>query len=143
MQFQKLSDPTYGIQLLQQAGLPTSDLPGHTILYGGYEADELLGAIGLEIHGEAALLRSLVVSPKLRGSGIGKSLVQELSKEAQKEGITELWLLTETAPSFFEKLGFSTRNRKDAPEGINTSKEFRSLCPDTAVCMSIVLSLSV
>lgn len=140
MKFQKLTDPTYGIQLLQQAGLPTSDLPGHTILYGGDEGDELLGTIGLEIYGEVALLRSLVVSPNLRGSGIGKTLVQELSKEAQKEGISELWLLTETASSFFAKLGFSTRNRKDAPEGINTSKEFRSLCPDTAVCMSIVLS---
>lgn len=140
MKFQKKIDPTSGIQLLQQAGLPTKDLPGHTILHGGYEDNELVGIIGLESYGSTALLRSLVVSPKARGNGIGKSLVQELSNEARKEGISELWLLTETAPSFFAKLGFSTRNRMDAPECIRASSEFSALCPDTAICMSIVLS---
>lgn len=140
MQFQKIADPTSGIQLLKHAGLPTTDLPGPTTLYGGYQDSELVGIIGLESYGTAALLRSLVVSPTLRRSGIGISLVQELSNEARKEGISELWLLTETAPSFFSKLGFSTRNREDAPRGIKTSKEFSSLCPDTAVCMSLVLS---
>lgn len=139
MQFHKIADPTYGIQLLEQAGLPTTDLPGHTILYGGYEDNELLGTIGLEIHGEVALLRSLVVSPKKRSHGIGKRLVQELSNEARREGISELWLLTETAARFFTELGFSTKNRIEAPESIQVSQEFSSLCPDTAICMSLVL----
>lgn len=140
MHFQKLPDPTYGIQLLQQAGLPTSDLPGQTILYGAYEGAELLGMIGLEAFGSAALLRSLVIKPGMRGTGIGTSLVQELSKEAKKEGISELWLLTETAAIFFEKLGFSPHPRDQAPDRIKASQEFSSLCPDTATCMSFVLS---
>lgn len=140
MQFRKLGEPNIGISLLNEAGLPTKDLPGKTILYAGYTAGQVVGIIGLERYGETALLRSLVIRIRERGKGYGKRLVQELSNEARKEGISVLWLLTDSAPSFFTELGFSTRNRIDAPESIRASQEFSSLCPDTAICMSVVLT---
>lgn len=140
MQFRKLGEPVIGISLLNQAGLPTKDLPGKTMLYAGYSSGQVVGIIGLEPYGEIALLRSLAIRIQERGKGYGKRLVQELSNEARKEGISELWLLTETAATLFTALGFSTRNRIEAPESIRASQEFSSLCPDTAICMSIVLS---
>jgi hypothetical protein len=36
---------------------------------------------------------------------------------------------------FFAGCQYPRLNRKDAPETIQASREFASLCPETAVCM--------
>lgn len=97
---------------------------------------EIAGAIGLEKFGSAALLRSAVVSPDYRGSGVGRRLVERLLERAEKEGIEELFLLTTTAENYFPRFGFARTNRSDVPAPVKTSAEFQGACPDSAVVMT-------
>jgi amino-acid N-acetyltransferase len=56
--------------------------------------------------------------------------------------VMQLVLLTQTAQSFFERLGYGVIDRALSPEAVRTSAEFRSLCPASAVCMTKTLELS-
>ena len=99
------------------------------------EAGEIAGAIGLEEYGSAALLRSAVVSPEHRGSGIGGKLVEQLLEQAEEAGIDELYLLTTTAEKYFPRFGFTPTTRSAVPDSVKASAEFQGACPDTAVVM--------
>lgn len=126
------------LALLDGAKLPFEDLIGHeldTFLAATAEDGSLLGAIGLESYGDAGLLRSLVVDSGQRGRGLGVALTRELERRAQEQGIRTLYLLTTTAAEFFPKLGYEPCDRASVPASIAATEEFRSLCPDTAVCL--------
>ena len=97
---------------------------------------EIAGAIGLEKFGSVALLRSAVVSPEYRGSGVGRRLVEQLLERASDEGIEELFLLTTTAEKYFPRFGFSSTSRSAVPAVVKTSAEFQGACPDSAVVMT-------
>jgi len=58
-----------------------------------------------------------------------------LETHAMRSGVTSLVLLTETAAAFFERLHYRAVARGDAPSAARESAEFRTLCPDSAVCM--------
>jgi amino-acid N-acetyltransferase len=123
--------------LLAAAGLPTADLAAehftHFIAAGPAQAPEAL--IGLQPCGDVALLRSLVVSPAACGKGYGGALVAEIEAYAQQLGVRELYLLTNSAESFFSRRGYSSVERAGVPEAIRQTAEFSSLCPASAVCM--------
>jgi amino-acid N-acetyltransferase len=129
--------------LLGRADLPVEDLaadrmPDFVVCVG---ADGILaGAIGLERYGEVALLRSLVVDEAGRGKGLGGSLVAALEQSARNRGTRELWLLTNDANDFFAARGYEIRDRADAPDAIQGSAEFSSICPASAVLMSKTLA---
>jgi amino-acid N-acetyltransferase len=97
---------------------------------------EIAGAIGLEKFGSVALLRSAVVSPEHRGSGIGRRLVEQVLERASDEGIEELFLLTTTAEKYFPRFGFSPTTRSAVPAAVRASAEFQGACPDSAVVMT-------
>ncbi len=127
--------------LLNEAHLPGSGLDacvGDLLVVESRDA--IVGAVALERAGGDALLRSLVVRPGERGSGLGDALTREIVARAREEGVRELWLLTETADTFFEQRGFERAVRSEAPAGVRQTEEFRSLCPDSAVAMRLVLS---
>lgn len=126
--------------LLELNALPTADLTtAQPEFVVAYEGSKLLGAGALQNLTEAALLRSVVVSAEHRASGVGCLIVQELERRAREEGFPELVLLTQTAQRFFERQGYRVIERQRAPEGVKQSEEFRSLCPESAVCMSKAL----
>jgi amino-acid N-acetyltransferase len=100
------------------------------------EEGTIAGAVGLERYGSAALLRSAVVAPANRGTGIGRQLVESLLQRASEDGIDELYLLTTTAEKYFPRFGFTPTTRAAVPESVKASAEFRGACPDTAVVMS-------
>lgn len=126
--------------LLERNGLPTSDLstarPAFVI---ATQEGQVVGVGALEGFGDAALLRSVAVEPQARRSGTGRLIVEELERRARAAGITELILLTLTAREFFDRLGYSTKDRGRVPPGVRNSAEFRSLCPASAVCMAKAL----
>jgi amino-acid N-acetyltransferase len=97
---------------------------------------EITGAIGLEKFGPVALLRSAVVSPQHRGSGVGRKLVEHLLERAESEGIEELFLLTTTAEKYFPRFGFAPTTRSAVPAAVKASAEFQGACPDSAVVMT-------
>jgi amino-acid N-acetyltransferase len=122
--------------LLEQAGLPTSDLatakPQFTVLR---EKGRIVAAGALQPFGSAALLRSVVVAGDRRGGGLGRVIVHELEKIARKARVGRLFLLTQTAGEFFARQGYRVIERTDAPQDVQESEEFRSLCPASAACM--------
>jgi N-acetylglutamate synthase-like GNAT family acetyltransferase len=131
--------------LLAEARLPVEDLdlaPELTFWVVRDDANRPIGAIGLERHGDVGLLRSLVVTPAWRRHGFGRTLVTTLENDAITRGITQLVLLTETAETFFHRLGYTLIERDRAPSAVASSAEFRTLCPSTAVCMTKRLSPS-
>jgi N-acetylglutamate synthase-like GNAT family acetyltransferase len=125
------------VDFLRAAALPTADLvAGAGVTFWlARDAHALLGTIGLEPHGRAALLRSLAVAPAARGRGIGRRLVRVLERRARGAGIERLLLLTETAAGYFERLGYAAIDRAGAPPALRASAEFRALCPASATCM--------
>ncbi len=123
--------------LLERSGLPTSDLesarPEFAVIR---ENGSVVAAGGLQRFGSSALLRSLVVAPHRRGAGLGLAIVRELERLARASGINHLILLTQTAADFFARQGYRVIERTGAPEDMQASEEFRSLCPSSALCMT-------
>lgn len=123
--------------LLKNSDLPCEDIDEHIEHFLLAEMDnEIIGAIGLEKFSQSALLRSFVVDRPYRKSGIGKILLCSLLEDALSKQIETLYLLTTTAQTYFEKNGFQTVHRDSLPIEIKNTKEFKSLCPVSAICMS-------
>jgi amino-acid N-acetyltransferase len=121
--------------------LPADDLQLNNSVYlTYYNTDEVLvGSGGLEIYGNKALLRSLAVSPEIRGQQLGKQIVSDLLTKAKGITMSEVYLLTETAFYFFHKLGFEELKRDEVPEQIRSTTEFSQVCPSSAHVMKLTL----
>jgi amino-acid N-acetyltransferase len=123
--------------LLRGAELPHEDFAGHLAQFlVARRGGAVVGAVGLERHGRNALLRSLVVAPAQRGAGVGGRLVNRLEGRARHLGVRRFYLLTTTAEAFFARRGFRRIARAAVPAAIAATREFRSLCPVSAVCMA-------
>ena len=93
--------------LLEASGLPTSDLASAAPEFVVFRhAGQIVAAGALEHFGSAALLRSVVVAPDQRSRGLGRHITCELERLAQNSGVTELFLLTQTASDFFKRQGY-------------------------------------
>lgn len=128
-------------ELLRAEGLPTADLedarPEFTVLI---EGARIVAAGALERFGSSALLRSVVVVADRRGAGLGSALVRELECRARAAHADCIVLLTQTASEFFTDQGYLAIERADAPVEVQSSGEFRSLCPASAICMMKLLA---
>ncbi len=126
------------LSLLRASGLPVADVheKSHQEFLVNRDNGRVVGVVGLERFGSVGLLRSLAVSPELRRHGLGQALTKALEERAARTGITSLVLLTETAREFFQRHGYQIIARTAAPSPVQASSEFRTLCPDSAVCMT-------
>ena len=131
------------VAALLAAELPADDVtvPGKRFFRawrdgGGGDRASSLGFVGLEPCGPDAVLRSLVVPAPLRGRGIGTAIVEAALRRAAALGFRRLFVLTTTAPGFFETLGFERIDRGTVPVTVAETAEFAKLYPATAVCMS-------
>ena len=124
-------------RLLQECGLPVSDITSTHLehFFACGDRSGLFGVVGLELYGDAALLRSLAVSPKHRNTGLGKQLVALAEQYALAQGVRAIYLLTTTADKFFTRLGYSSMSRSQAPSAIQGTVEFSHLCPSSSVFM--------
>jgi len=122
--------------LLAANDLPTADVREKpNCFYVASDGDERVGVGGVERHGDAGLLRSVVVERSARGTGCGTALCEALEAEASADGVATLYLLTTTAAGFFAARGYETVDREDAPPGIRNTAEFDDLCSAAATCM--------
>lgn len=126
------------VALLESASLPTGDLTAehceHFFFSGS--ADNPTGMVGLELYGNVALLRSLVVAPGRRGGGEGSTLLEHAERYAHANGVRTLYLLTTTAEHFFARRGYCHAPRGSAPGAIRATREFSALCPTSSAFMA-------
>ena len=131
--------------LLKQAALPTDGV--RDFFPDNYAVAELgriiIGAAGVEQYGSYGLLRSAVVAAGARGTGLGAQLVHDRLQWSRSRGITDVYLLTTTAPAFFEKFGFEHIERSAVPGGVQEAPEFTSICPSTSAVMHLSLQKGV
>ena len=123
--------------LLETCGLPHDDLvPAHLRHFlVARDGDRVVGIVGLEPRGDAALLRSLAVAPERRNEGLGARLVDAIERHAGDNGIRTLYLLTTTAADYFDTRGYECIDRDALPEPIQQTEEAARLCPSSATCM--------
>lgn len=134
------SDVSSVRRLLTEATLPVAGVPDSLEHFLVAEREGVLvGAIGLEPYGTAALLRSAVVHPDLRGTGLGESLVRALIDDARRARVGALVLLTTTAAEWFPRFGFTRITRAEVPVELHASEELRGACPASAVVMQLAL----
>ncbi len=98
------------------------------------EGTGVVGAAGLEWHGDHALLRSVAVAPETRGRGFARAMVGRVLEPAAARG-AGVYLLTTTAERYFATLGFAAVDRSAVPAEIRASPEFASICPADATVM--------
>jgi amino-acid N-acetyltransferase len=124
--------------LLESAALSAEDITPemleHFLVARGEHG--IVGAAGVEVLGEAGLLRSVAVDEAHRGTGLGKQLVAAMEAHAREEGVRELFLLTTTAEAFFASLGYRKLDREEAPAHIAATSQFSSLCPSSSSFMT-------
>ena len=124
------------ITLLQSERLPIEDLPQSlNNFFVVLDDSKVIGAIGLEQYGHHGLLRSMVVDKEYRNRNIASQLVLELEKYALGSGIDCMYLLTETAPLYFERKGYKKITREEVPGLLKASSEFSHVCPVSALVM--------
>ncbi|MDB5132993.1 MAG: hypothetical protein JWR02_2742 [Mucilaginibacter sp.] len=124
------------IALLAAEKLPVADLPDTLDNFVvAIEDAAVIGVAGLEIYGNYGLLRSLAVSADYRGRGIAAKLLGRVEALAASKALTEIYLLTETAPGYFGSKGYVKIIRADVPAEVRQSSEFSRVCPQSAIVM--------
>lgn len=132
------SDLETVLELLEVAKLPTAGVKENIQNFKlEFDHQTLLGCAGLEIHGQTALLRSVVVNATERNQGIGARLVRSILEHARTQRLLRIFLLTETAEHYFPRFGFKQVSRAEIPESLQASAELRGACPDSAVVMML------
>lgn len=129
--------------LLRSNQLPIEDCAAQALnFYGIFDQGNLVAAGGLEPAANYALLRSVAVEQRYRDRGLARAMSEFLINQAHAEGRKAVYLLTESAEGYFAKLGFRRVARAQVPLEIAQTRQFTSLCPDTASCMVMSLSES-
>jgi amino-acid N-acetyltransferase len=133
------SDLDQVLTLLESNRLPKAGVADHLQQFVlALEGDTLVGCAGLEIHGDAGLLRSVAVARDYQHQGLGTDLTHRMVELARQKRLSSISLLTETAKDYFPRFGFVEVSRKDLPMSLKNSEEFRGACPDSAVAMTLI-----
>lgn len=104
------------------------------------EGSKIAGCLSLENYGtDLAEIRSLAVSPEIRGRGLGGRLVQFALAEARRRKIARVFAVTH-APGFFLRHGFAASSRRALPEKI--ARDCRT-CPKSQNCQLVAVIASV
>jgi amino-acid N-acetyltransferase len=125
------------LELIGRAELTAQDVSagwGHYFVVREDDGREV-GVAGLELHGEDGLLRSVAVDEDYRGQGLAAALVEAVLERAGRVGLRAVYLLTSSAAPYFERRGFRSCPRDEAPALIRESWEFKSGCPSSAAFM--------
>jgi len=127
------------LALLSEARPPTGEVAEH--LHTFFVVDDggrIVASAGLEVRGDAALLRSLVVAPDVRGTGLGAAVLRRALHEARLRGAAAVYTLTTTAEAYLSGFGFERVPRSSLPPQLFESRQLQDACPASAPVMRIV-----
>lgn len=123
-------------KLLDDNNLPTTDIYQDNIqLFIGLIDDKIMSVIGLEKYKNVGLLRSLAVTDLFKNQQVGSRLIRHIVDLCASEHIDKIYLLTTTADKYFVKFGFTKIERMEAPDILKQTREFKDICPVSAVLM--------
>ena len=120
-------------KLLGAESLPTDGLRIEDTVVA-LDDGKVVGAVALERYGTNSMLRSLVVAPSHRKQGLGRALVGAALDIARWSGGEHVYLLTETAQSYFGKI-FEPVSFKRLSEAVGDSVLLG--CCSTATAMHL------
>jgi N-acetylglutamate synthase-like GNAT family acetyltransferase len=103
------------------------------------DGDRIVACGGSEAYQFAALIRSVAVAADYRKQGLGRRIVRQLLDRLASRGLREFYLLTTDAEEYFRKRGFKTIDRDEVHPQLLSSREFQDACPDSAICMRLVM----
>ena len=131
------SDLNAVLALLAEARLPTEGVSQHFADFLVALANErIVGCVGLEKYGDAALFRSLAVAPDWRGKGLGVQLTAQALSYAQANAVQKVVLLTTTASEFFARhFSFVPTERNQFNDIFGDSPEWNLSVCASAACM--------
>lgn len=92
--------------------------PEGTLKHWKYEdedTEKLLAAATLQKRDGCYVLADLAVTEELRGTGMGKELLQIAEDEAKALGAEEMWLVGKV-PDFYKKFDWKEVERETAPD---------------------------
>jgi amino-acid N-acetyltransferase len=121
--------------------LSASELTGEglvedaAVILVGWDAGKVAVCGAIETDGVDGLLRSVAVAEESRGRGLGKAVVDRIEHEARSRGLSRLYLLTNTAEGFFERLGYESLDRSLVPAVVRRSAEFAACSAADATAM--------
>jgi N-acetylglutamate synthase-like GNAT family acetyltransferase len=123
------------LRLLREAGLGPHDggsgeRPPATVVAA--EGNSVVATAAADVQGTDAYLRSVAVREDLRAERLGTRIVAASVRDARLRGALRVWLVTETAASFFDRLGFERVDRASLP-GWMTERSDR--CGASAVAL--------
>jgi N-acetylglutamate synthase-like GNAT family acetyltransferase/SAM-dependent methyltransferase len=121
--------------LLGDAGLPADVVAHLADFLVARHAGRVIGCIGMEAVGGAALFRSLAVAPAYQGLGIAQRLYDALEARAKGRGVQRAYLLTQTIEPLAQRWGFRRVERREVPPEILQTSEFRGACCGSAAAM--------
>jgi len=123
------------LALLAEANLPSEGVADHFhAFFVDDDGGRILASAGLELHGDAALLRSLAVASDARGTGRGAALLRRALSEVpdRADGV---YALTTTAERYLARFGFEPVPRDSVPSQLLESRELSDACPSSATVL--------
>lgn len=123
------------LALLSEAMLPIDGVAEHFHSY--FVVDDggrIVASAGLELRGDAVLLRSLAVAADVRGTGLGAAILRRALHDARGRA-GGIYALTTTAESYLSRFGFQPVPRTSLPPQLFESRELQGACPSSATIM--------
>lgn len=122
--------------ILQRVGL-SPDIEDFMDNFMVVELDgSVVGTAGLEAYQDVAVLRSVAILPEYQHQGLGDGLVRAVINFSDRRNVEKLFLFTNTAKGFFEKLGFKVVPRKDLDSKCKISSQY-NCCPVSCDVMEL------
>ena len=126
-------------ELLSQNGLPTAGVDPATGKYYVAENSELMGIVGAEYYGSAAMLRSLAVKPQFKKSGVAKALIANALAILKMNAVTNVYVITNTAEKYLNRFGFRKIDRSEVPVTVLNTSALGDACPASSTYMHLSL----
>jgi amino-acid N-acetyltransferase len=126
--------------LLDAAGLTRDGVEeGLDGFVAAREGNRLVAVACLETHGTAGLLRSVATVPDRRNRGFAGRLVETLIERSRGRKHDAIYLLTDTAPEYFERRGFRRIERAEVPAAVRAAGQFTGQTCESATVMVLEL----
>lgn len=125
--------------LLEEAKLPLDGFDQAAAVWVATVRGDVAGAVAFERHANLGLLRSLVVAPKHRGTGVGKRLLVRAVRAMQAAGLSDAYALTTTIAPWLAREGWAELPQKELPAPLSASQELQGACPASAKAFRLQL----